>query len=107
MNNPTYLPKNGDVIVFENTKQNERQPDFSGHLIDPNGVKLRIVLWLKNGSKGQFLSGRVSEWVEKPYDNPLPTPVVSHKFAPDKEQLSKQKVNLSLTPEPESEDLPF
>jgi hypothetical protein len=53
--------KQNSVLIFKNDKKNgESHPDYKGQ-IDVNGQLLDIALWVKEGKKGKFFSGKISE----------------------------------------------
>jgi hypothetical protein len=71
----SYEPKDGDVSIFKNDKAEGKQPGYRGTaLID--GQKYKISLWVKEGQKGKFFSGRIEpDNYKKPQEsNDLPDP---------------------------------
>ena len=53
--------KPNSVLIFKNDKKNgESQPDYKGQ-INVKGETLDIALWVKEGAKGKFFSGKISE----------------------------------------------
>ena len=53
--------KENAVIIFKNDKKNsDTQPDYKGE-INVNGRPFDIALWVKEGKKGKFFSGKISE----------------------------------------------
>jgi len=53
--------KENSVLIFKNDKKNgETHPDYKGQ-INVNGQTLDIALWVKEGKKGKFFSGKISE----------------------------------------------
>jgi uncharacterized protein (DUF608 family) len=70
----SYEPKNGDVSIFKNDKAEGKQPAYRGTaLID--GQKYKISLWVKEGQKGKFFTGRIEpDNYKKPETSELPEP---------------------------------
>jgi hypothetical protein len=61
-----YELKENAVIIFKNDKKDgESHPDYKGQ-INVKGETLDIALWVKEGKKGKFFSGKVSEPWKKP-----------------------------------------
>lgn len=57
--------KENQVMIFKNDKKNgETQPDYKGQ-INVKGETLDIALWVKEGKKGKFFSGKISEPYQK------------------------------------------
>ena len=55
-----YVPKDGDLSLFENDKEgNENRPDLTGYAWI-NGEKMRVSVWEKNSGKLKY-SGRIEE----------------------------------------------
>lgn len=56
--------KTNSVLIFKNSKKNgDTHPDYKGE-IDVNGKRFDIALWEKEGSKGKFFYGKISEpWI--------------------------------------------
>ena len=49
-------------VLFKNDKDgNEARPDYTGKLTDESGKEWRIAAWIKDGAKGKFMSGKISE----------------------------------------------
>ena len=45
--------KKGTGALFRNNrKTNEKQPDWTGNVVTPNGEELTISLWVRTSSKG-------------------------------------------------------
>lgn len=75
-----YEQKPGDISIFPNDKKtSDNQPDMTGTLMDFNGKKWRVAVWLKNGT---FYAGKISE----PQIAAAPTqqakPAVTHQAVP-------------------------
>ena len=76
-----YDNKNS-FVLFKNDKQgNEKAPDYTGKLEDENGKQWRIAAWIKEGQKGKFMSGKISEFQpasgnssQAPASKPAPAP---------------------------------
>lgn len=55
-----YQHNNGQISIFKNEQKNaENQPDYKGYGKAPNGTDIEIALWVKDGQKGKFFSGRI------------------------------------------------
>ena len=51
--------------LFKNDKNgNEKAPDYSGK-INVNGKDMQIAAWIREGKKGKFMSGKISEFQNK------------------------------------------
>jgi len=62
--------KENAVLIFKNDRKNgETHPDYKGE-IDVNGQRFEIALWVKEGAKGKFFSGKISEPWKKPETEP-------------------------------------
>jgi hypothetical protein len=61
--------KDGDVVIFRNDKKEGKQPEYTGKC-QINGVMHNVSLWVKDGAKGKFFSGRIEQWVEKIQSKP-------------------------------------
>jgi len=56
-----YELKEGQTNIFRNDKKTEdKHPEYKGE-IKLNGVLYDIALWVNDGNKGKYFSGRVSE----------------------------------------------
>ena len=56
-----YEQKEGDISIFKNNnKEKDSQPDYTGSALI-NGQKMRVALWVKEGTKGKFFAGKVHE----------------------------------------------
>jgi hypothetical protein len=76
-----YESKAGDVSIFKNNTDNPKAPQYTGTCIAPDGTTYRISLWVKEGAKGKFFSGRM----ETPT---APKPISSfHTFNPSSDDL--------------------
>lgn len=51
-----YEQKPGGGSLFKNEKKTEKQPDYRGSIVTPDGTKLALAGWIKQGAKGSFLS---------------------------------------------------
>jgi len=52
-----YEPKPGSFSLFKNDKgDNEKRPDYTGDGLDPEGKPIKVSAWIKQGSKGKFMS---------------------------------------------------
>lgn len=56
-----YQPQPNTFTLFSNDKgDNPKRPDYRGDIILPDGTKMRISAWVKEGQSGKkFLSGKV------------------------------------------------
>ena len=54
----SYEQKEGDVIIFKNTKAEGNQPQYTGKGIY-NGDVIRIALWVKDGKESKFFAGKI------------------------------------------------
>jgi len=88
--------KKGTGALFRNNrKTNEKQPDWTGNVVTPNGEELTISLWVRTSSKGtEYLSAAISEPFKKADNGKSETP------------KSKPMVN-SADLTPKDDDLPF
>jgi hypothetical protein len=64
MNTP-YVPKPGDVSLFETNRTSDKSPNFNGYCIMPDGTKMNLAVWEKQTARGIMYSGKISPWVEK------------------------------------------
>jgi hypothetical protein len=60
-----YETKAGDVSIFKNNTENPKAPQYTGTCIAPDGTTYRISLWVKEGAKGKFFSGRMETPMQK------------------------------------------
>ena len=60
-----YESKAGDVSIFKNNTENPKAPQYTGTCIAPDGTTYRISLWVKEGQKGKFFSGRMETPMQK------------------------------------------
>lgn len=98
----SYEPKDGDVTIFRNEKSTGKQPQLRGTALW-NGQKLKISLWIKSGSKGEFWSGRMEpdDYVKS---GELPPSDISGK-RPEMREVKPEK-HWADAPD-EDTDLPF
>ena len=76
-------------VLFKNDKDgNEKRPDYTGN-INIDGVEKKIAAWIREGAKGKFLSGTISE----PYN-------------PQGQSAPAKKVDAGV-PEQYEDDIPF
>jgi hypothetical protein len=56
-----YTPQPNTFTLFANDKgDNPKRPDYRGDIILPDGTKMRLSAWVKEGQSGKkFLSGKV------------------------------------------------
>lgn len=49
--------------LFKNDKgDNDKRPDYTGTIELDGGKKMRLAAWIREGKKGKFMSGKVSEF---------------------------------------------
>ena len=77
-----YELKENALTIFKNEKKSETHPDWKGQ-VNVEGKLFDIALWVKEGKKGKYFSGKISE----PYKKAEPVPEASKHYAPDKEQI--------------------
>lgn len=52
-----YEQRPGQFSLFKNDKEgNDKRPDYKGDGMDLNGNLVRVSAWLRDGSKGKFMS---------------------------------------------------
>lgn len=58
-----YEQKPGTIAVFKADKEgNDKRPDWTGNMMDPDGKALQVSLWISESQKGlTYLSGKVQE----------------------------------------------
>jgi hypothetical protein len=58
-----YVNKPGTMSFFKVDKEgNDKRPDWSGPVVDPNGKEWQGALWISESQKGTiYLSGKMSE----------------------------------------------
>lgn len=62
-----FEQRDGDFNLFPNDKKgNEKAPDYRG-TAKLNGKTMNVSAWIKQGSKGQFIAGRIEERVAPPF----------------------------------------
>ena len=88
-----YEQKPGDLIIFKNDKKEEdKHPDYKGWGIQLDGQAVDVALWIKEGAKGKFFSGRISQKIERA-ESKMPKPqkaeenYSSDKFANSEDDL--------------------
>ena len=68
-------------VLFKNDKDgNEKRPDYTGN-INIDGFEKKIAAWIREGARGKFLSGTISE----PYNPGGQQPAKQAAPAPDYE----------------------
>jgi hypothetical protein len=68
-----YESQPNDVSIFRNTfKTDEKHPDYTGRIVLQDGTEKRISLWVVQGEKGKFFSGKISD----PKPRELTSPVM-------------------------------
>jgi len=53
-----YEMREGDLSVFKNDNATGKQPQYRGTALI-SGQKYKLSLWVKEGAKGKFFSGRI------------------------------------------------
>ena len=53
-----YEMREGDVSIFKNDNATGKQPQYRGTALI-NGEKYKLSLWVKDGKKGKFFSGKI------------------------------------------------
>ena len=71
-----YELKENTATIFKNEKKGENHPDYKGQ-VNVEGKLFDLALWEKEGKKGKFFSGKISE----PYKN-APQPEASKHYSP-------------------------
>lgn len=66
---PKYEKRPGDAVLFPNDNTNDKAPVYAGTVvahrrIEP-GEELRLAFWQKDGRRGAFLSGKMSDPQER------------------------------------------
>ena len=56
--------KEGQGVLFKNTKTKETQPDYTGKAMI-HGKMVDVALWVKEGQKGKFFSVSIKDKQEK------------------------------------------
>jgi hypothetical protein len=76
---PTTKEQSG--VLFKNTDKVEGsgQPDYTGDLLLPGGVRWRLAGWIKEGAKGRFLS--LSAKLDEPKSDAKPAPAAKKAMA--------------------------
>ena len=65
----SYEQKPGGGSLFKNTKKTaDKQPDYRGEVVTPEGKKYALAAWIKEGKSGKFFSLKLSEPQEKKED---------------------------------------
>ena len=62
----TQYDNTNSFVLFRNDKQgNENRPDYTGKITLEDGKELRLAAWIKEGQKGKFMAGKVSEFQQR------------------------------------------
>lgn len=64
-----YELKENALTIFKNEKKSENHPDYKGQ-INVEGKLYNIALWVKEGKKEKFFSGKISEPYKKEAEPP-------------------------------------
>ena len=59
-----YEKKEGDISIFKNETANDKAPAYKGTAFI-NGMDFNVSLWVKEGNKGKFFSGRIEPKLDK------------------------------------------
>jgi len=83
----TQYDNTNSFVLFRNDKQgNENRPDYTGKITLEDGKELRLAAWIKEGQKGKFMAGKVSEFQQRQEQSgggaEAPMPEDSIPFAP-------------------------
>ena len=67
-----FEKRNGTGVLFINKKKTtDKQPNFIGNIVTPEGKEYRIAGWSKESPKGKYISISVKEPEEKKDDFPF------------------------------------
>jgi hypothetical protein len=62
-----YEPKPGNFSLFKNDKkEKDTHPDYKGDGVTPDGTPVWVSAWLKDGTKGKFMSCSMQPKEQKP-----------------------------------------
>ena len=76
-----YTPNPGSFSLFKNErKEKDSHPDYKGDGKDLNGNDVWVSAWLKDGTKGKFMSCSMQL---KTASSPAPAPTATPKPAPN------------------------
>ena len=71
-----YEPKPGSFSLFKNDrKEKANHPDYTGTGQDLNGKAIRISAWIKEGTRGKFMSCNIQPYTtqeSKPQEQQAP-----------------------------------
>ena len=84
-----YEPKDGSGALFKNDKGgNEKRPDYRGNLM-VGGVEYELSSWIKEGSRGKWMSISAKPKEEKvqPQKTPQKAPAVAQTAHHDDESI--------------------
>lgn len=56
---PEYDNRNSFILFKNDDKQKETHADYRGTFTDENGKEYFADMWVKEGKKGKFLTGRI------------------------------------------------
>jgi hypothetical protein len=87
-----YEPRDGDVSIFKNENAQGKQPQYRGSAMI-SGEKFKISLWVKEGKKGKFFTGKIEP------DNYVPG---LNRGVPEIDESRADEI-----PPEKSDDLPF
>lgn len=61
------MDKINSGVLFPNSyKKSDKQPDFTGNIILPDGTKMRLAGWANKSPKGQeYISVKISEFQQE------------------------------------------
>ena len=93
-----YELKENALTIFKNEKKSETHPDWKGK-INVEGKLYDIALWEKEGAKGMFFSGKVSEPWTKPEAAEPPTGIY--------EKTGRLEIPPKIEDQQKEQDLPF
>ena len=61
----SYDNTNTFVLFKNERKKTDNHPDYTGTIELEGGRKMRLAAWIKQGKKGKFMSGKLSEFQEQ------------------------------------------
>lgn len=58
----TQYDNTNSFVLFRNDKgDNPNRPDYTGTITLEDGKEMRLAAWIKEGQRGKFMAGKVSE----------------------------------------------
>lgn len=69
----TQYDNTNSFVLFRNDKgDNPNRPDYTGTITLEDGKEMRLAAWIKEGQKGKFMAGKVSEKAPRQAAQPQP-----------------------------------